>query len=155
MTTPHVTVGIDDRQKAMRVSATTLERLVRKVLALQGVVAAEIGVRLVGDAAMARLNKRWLGHEGPTDVITFPLSNAGETVLVGDIVASTETARRVARSVGWQARHELAYYVIHGLLHLAGYDDRSAADRRRMRDRERRVLRAIGMPSLPKAPGTP
>jgi probable rRNA maturation factor len=74
--------------------------------------------------------------------------------LRGDIVASAETARRVAREVGWQPRHELAYYVIHGLLHLAGYDDHSPADRRAMRARERVLLAAAGLPPAPRRRGS-
>ena len=146
-----VTVEIADRQSAMRVSARSLERLVRTVLAFEGIDSAEIGIRLVGDRSMAALNKRWLGHVGPTDVITFPLSDEGEPVLVGDIVVSTETARRVAGELGWPARHELAYYVVHGLLHLAGYDDRSPADRRAMRAREKLAMRKAGLPAAPRA----
>jgi len=146
-----ITVDISDRQKAMRVSARSLQRLVRNVLALEGIDAAEIGIRLVGDRSMAMLNRRWLSHEGPTDVITFPLSDEGAAVLVGDIVVSTETARRVAGELGWPARHELAYYVVHGLLHLAGYDDRSPTDRRAMRAREKLAMRAAGLPAAPRA----
>ncbi len=135
----------------MRVSARTLQRLVRSVLAFEGIDSAEICIRLVSDRSMAGLNRRWLGHEGPTDVITFPLSDEGEPVLVGDIVVSTETACRVAGELGWPARHELAYYVVHGLLHLAGYDDRSPADRRAMRAREKLAMRAAGLPAAPRA----
>jgi len=148
---PAITVDISDRQKAMRVSARSLQRLVRNVLALEEIDAAEIGIRLVGDRSMAMLNRRWLSHEGPTDVITFPLSDEGAAVLVGDIVVSTETARRVASELGWPARHELAYYVVHGLLHLAGYDDRSPTDRRAMRAREKLAMRAAGLPAAPRA----
>jgi probable rRNA maturation factor len=151
ITVDAITVEIDDRQRAMRVSATSLQRLVRKVLAFEGIASAEIGIRLVGDRSMAGLNRRWLGHEGPTDVITFPLSDETDPVVVGDIVVSTETARRVAGEFGWQARHELAYYVVHGLLHLAGYDDRAPADRRAMRARERLAMRAAGLPAAPRA----
>lgn len=146
-----IEVHVEDRQSAVRISSTRLVRMVRKVLAEEGVLAAEIGVRIVGDRAMAALNRRWLAHEGPTDVITFPLSAPGEPMLLGDIAVSGETARRVAREIGWPARHELAYYVVHGLLHLAGYDDRVPADRRAMRARERRVMLAAGLPTPPRA----
>ena len=107
---------------------------------------------LVDDRRIARLHADWLGVAGPTDVITFASAAAGppDGVLRGDIVASAETARRVARAVGWQPRQELAYYVIHGILHLAGYDDMTAADRRAMRARERVLLAAAGLPPAPR-----
>jgi probable rRNA maturation factor len=56
----------------------------------------------------------------------------------------------MSREFGWTPRQEVAYYVIHGLLHLTGYDDLTVADRRAMRARERAVMRAIGMPAPPR-----
>lgn len=148
-------VDVSDRQSLIRVSALGLERLVRKALAVEGIEEAEIGVVLVDDRRIAAVHRRWLGLAGPTDVITFDLS-AGAAgppragVLAGDIVVSTETARRMARTVGWTTRLELSYYIIHGLLHLTGYDDHTAADRRQMRARERVVMKACGLPVPPR-----
>ena len=88
-------------------------------------------------------------------MITFDLS-AGTVgppeagVLAGDIVVSTETARRMARAVGWTPRQELAYYIVHGVLHLTGYDDHTPADCRQMRARERAVMKACGLPAPPR-----
>ncbi len=147
-----IDVQVLDRQRAVAVSATWLGRVVRRALAREGVTRAEIAVLLVGDRRMARLHEEWLGIPGPTDVITFDLSDDGpRDGLRGDIAVSAETARRVAREVGWQPRHEVAYYVVHGLLHLAGYDDHAPADRRAMRARERVLLRAAGLPTPPPA----
>jgi probable rRNA maturation factor len=56
----------------------------------------------------------------------------------------------MARTVGWTPRQELAYYVIHGVLHLTGYDDREPVDRRAMRARERAVMKACGLPAPPR-----
>ncbi len=149
-------VDVSDRQNLLRVSALGLERLVQKALAFEGVEEAEIGIVLVDDRRIAAIHRRWLGVAGPTDVITFDLSagTAGPPragVLAGDVVVSTETARRMARSVGWTPRLELAYYIVHGLLHLTGYDDHAAADRRQMRARERLVMKACGLPVPPRA----
>jgi probable rRNA maturation factor len=148
-----IDVHVLDRQRMVAVSARWLGGVIRRALARQGVTAAEISVLIVGDRRMARLHEEWLGVPGPTDVITFDLADDGpDGGLRGDIVVSAETARRVAREVGWRPRHELAYYVVHGLLHLAGYDDHDPADRRAMRARERVLLRAAGLPA-PPAPG--
>ena len=159
---PTLVVDVSDRQSLLRVSARGLERLVRSALIAEGVEQAEIGVILVDDRRIAAVHRRWLGLAGPTDVITFDLSagNAGPPeagVLAGDIVVSTETARRMARAVGWTPRQELAYYIVHGVLHLTGYNDHTAADRRQMRARERAVMKACGLPVPPrtKAAGTP
>jgi probable rRNA maturation factor len=148
-----VVVDVVDRQRFVAVGAAWLERVVRKALAREGIERAAVSILLGGDRRMARLHEEWLGIPGPTDVITFDLAGPGPAAgrLEGDVVVSAETARRVARKLGWQPRHELAYCVIHGLLHLAGYDDLVPAKRRAMRARERVWLRAAGLPPPPRA----
>ncbi|MFM9057916.1 MAG: rRNA maturation RNase YbeY [Planctomycetaceae bacterium] len=145
-----IRVDVIDRQRVVRVGGAWLERVVRRALARQGVDRAEVTILLVGDRKMARLHEDWLGVPGPTDVITFDLADGRDGVLRGDIVASAETARRVARELGWAPRHELAYYVVHGLLHLAGHDDLDPAKRRAMRARERVLMAAAGLPPPPR-----
>jgi len=156
-----IVVDVSDRQTVLRVSVQGLERLVRRALAAEGVEQADIGIVLVDDRRIAAVHRRWLGVPGPTDVITFDLSAGAvgppqAAVLAGDIVVSTETARRMARAVGWTPRQEVAYYIIHGILHLTGYDDQTAACRRSMRARERAVMKACGLPAppRPRAAGT-
>jgi probable rRNA maturation factor len=144
-----ISVTVVDRQRGVRVGAAWLEGVVRRALARQGIGRATICVLLVDDRRMATLHRQWLGLPGPTDVITFDLGGGLPDAIEGDIAVSVETARRVAREVGWSARHEAAYYVVHGLLHLAGYDDHEPTDRRAMRARERVLLRAAGLPSPP------
>ena len=145
-------IDVVDRQRLLRLPRGWLAGVVRRALARQGIAGAELCVLLVDDRRIARLHHQWLDIAGPTDVITFGPAAAGppDGVLRGDIVASAETARRMAREVGWQPRHEIAYYVIHGILHLVGYDDRTPADRRAMRARERVLLAAAGLPPAPR-----
>lgn len=148
-----IEVDVIDRQRAVRVGAAWLARIARRALERQGVRRAQISILLVGDRRMARLHEEWLGVPGPTDVITFDLGADGGDAsggLRGDIVVSVETARRVARELGWAPRHELAYYVVHGLLHLTGHDDIDPARRRAMRARERSLMRAAGLPPPPR-----
>jgi probable rRNA maturation factor len=148
-----IQVEIIDRQRAVHTGSAWLTRIVRRALARLGVDRAEISILLVGDRRMARLHEEWLGVPGPTDVITFDLAGPeGESAegLRGDIVVSAETARRMARELGWAPRHELAYYVIHGLLHLAGHDDVDPVRRRAMRARERVLMAAAGLPLPPR-----
>lgn len=148
-----IQVEVIDRQRLVRVGAAWLARVVRRALERQRVDRAEISVLLVGDRRMARLHEEWLGEPGPTDVITFDLGadEPGDRgSLRGDIVVSAETARRVAREFGWAPRHEVAYYVVHGLLHLVGHDDLDPVARRAMRARERVLMAAAGLPSPPR-----
>ena len=150
-----ISVEVVNRQKVMAVDARWLERVVRRAVAVIGAEVAEITVLVVDDRRIAALHDRWMGIPGPTDVLTFDLSGGAAAGLAGDIAVSAETARRVARELGWQARHELAYYVVHGLLHLAGEDDGTPGERRRMRRRERAVMAAIGLPAPPRRPRKP
>jgi probable rRNA maturation factor len=143
-----ISVDIVNRQKAVRVAAKWLERVARKAIAAIDVEAAEITVAIVDDAEIAALHDRWMGLPSPTDVLTFDLSGC-DGDFSGDIVVSAETAARVAREVGWEPKLELAYYAVHGLLHLAGFDDGTPGERRRMRRQEREVMTAIGLPPPP------
>jgi probable rRNA maturation factor len=149
-----VAIGVDivNRQKAMPIDAAWLARIVRQAVAAIGTEAVAITVLIADDRRIAALHDHWLGIPGPTDVLTFDLAGADGGGLAGDIVVSAETARRVARELGWQPRHELAYYVIHGLLHLAGENDGTPGERRRMRRRERAVMSAAGLPAPPRRP---
>jgi probable rRNA maturation factor len=142
-------VVVSGRRLVPAADGRWLAGVVRRAVAVIGRTPAEISIRLVDDAGIADLHERWLGVPGPTDVITFDLAEPAAAGLCGDIAISVETARRMAAEVGWDARHEMAYYAIHGLLHLAGEDDHDPADRRRMRAREREVLVATGLPCPP------
>ena len=92
-----------------------------------------ITVSLISDERMARLHQQFSGLSGPTDVLTFHH---------GEIIISAETAARQARAFGSSTERELRLYIVHGLLHLCGYDDRNAQARARMERLQREVLRA-------------
>jgi len=153
-----VVVEVSNRQRRLKIDASWIRELVVKACSGIGIEDAEISVVLVSDAAIAKVNEEWLEHDGPTDVITFGLSETTDEIaawpggLSGDIVVSTETACRVAAELGWSVEHELAYYIVHGLLHLAGYDDTTSAGRTGMRREERRVMKFIGFPAPPRRP---
>jgi probable rRNA maturation factor len=97
----------------------------------------------VTDRALARMHARHLGDASRTDVITFDLSDEASGPLV-EVYASAERARSVAARRSVAPRRELLLYVVHGVLHLCGFDDRSGADRARMRLAETAVLSRLG-----------
>jgi len=104
-----------------------------------------LGVVVVDDAIMAGLHERYFNDRRPTDVISFDLRDEpASKAIEGEIVVSAQTARRAAKDLGLTQRQEVLRYAIHGALHLAGYDDRTPALRRRMRQREDEVLAALG-----------
>ena len=103
------------------VDAERVEAAVRHVLAAEGVGAAEISVALLGDDEIAALNQEYLGHEGPTDVISFALHDEGEPPL-GDVYVGVDQALRQAAEYGATPADEVLRLAIHGTLHVLGYD---------------------------------
>jgi probable rRNA maturation factor len=92
----------------------------------------EIFIWLVSDRRMALLHWKFLGQSGPTDVLTFQH---------GEIFISVDTARRQARAFENPLLRELKLYIVHGLLHLHGFDDQTPAEARRMRNAQEKILR--------------
>ncbi len=137
---PTIDVEISNTQRHMEINREALERLVRHTLLGEGVAHALISVALVNDATIHRMNRRHLGHDWPTDVISFRISEAGEVPLWGELVISAERATAIARVIAVAPWSELALYVVHGLLHLCGQDDQSEEDRGAMRRREHEIL---------------
>jgi probable rRNA maturation factor len=97
----------------------------------------------VTDRELARLHGERLGDPSPTDVMAFDLG-PGKGV-AGEVYVSAERARRVSRERDEPPERELALYVVHGCLHLCGFDDRRPRDRARMRAAERSVLSRLGL----------
>jgi probable rRNA maturation factor len=141
-----IRVEISNRQKLLAPRAARLRAAVRLVLADAGVHDAQISVALVDDATIAPLNVEFLAHEGPTDVLSFLLDRR-DGYLEGEVIASAETALRQAPRFRNDPSAELLLYVIHGVLHLVGYDDATPADRRVMRRREQQYLTKMGIGS--------
>jgi probable rRNA maturation factor len=118
------------------------------VLEGEGVSNAAISLAFVDNSTIHRLNKQFLDHDEPTDVITFPLSGPGAKSLEGELVIGVEIGIEQAAERGHDVLIELTLYVIHGLLHLCGYDDHSERDRAAMREREQHHLRKLGLPDI-------
>ena len=103
---------------------------------------------LVGDRTMTRLNRQYRGKAASTDVLSFPMREGSfaslSPHLLGDIVISAETADRQAKAGGRPLRDELAALLIHGILHLLGYDHQTPLEARRMK----RLERQFGLPFI-------
>jgi len=122
-----------------RMARAFLRRVVRAALLHGGAPRMPVSLLLCGDGEISAIHARHLGDHGPTDVISFAIDGTAE------LVVSTETARRCARERARAIDAEVALYVVHGLLHLCGYDDRNARARARMRAAERAVLATLGI----------
>jgi len=120
----------------------------RRLVRALGETGAELTVSLVDDEAMQALNRDYRQADRPTDVLAFAMREgervAGDEGILGDVVISLDTAARQARRRGVPLARELRTLLVHGVLHLLGYDhERSAAEARRMRAEERRLAAAL------------
>jgi rRNA maturation RNase YbeY len=113
----------------------------RALLAALGCDDAELSIALVNDAEGARLNEAWRGRRGPTDVLSFSLLEGAHArhrgALLGDVVIAVGVAGRQARALGHPLAAECRRLLIHGVLHLLGYDHARPAQARAMRAKER------------------
>ncbi|MBL8829892.1 MAG: rRNA maturation RNase YbeY [Planctomycetaceae bacterium] len=121
-----------------------LRRAVEFILKEARLTEATISVAIVDDPQIHEINRKFLQHDYPTDVISFVLES-DEGRLEGEVIVSADTAATVAARLAWPVEHELLLYVVHGVLHLVGYDDLDPDSLREMRTREREVLAEFGI----------
>src|SRR5437879_12040689 len=122
-----VKVSIASPRATTPIDRARMRAAAQAVLGGEGIKEAGISLAFVDNATIHQLNQRYLQHDEPTDVLSFPLSEANAKRLAGELVIGAEVARAQAESRGHDVQAELALYVIHGLLHLCGYDDKSEA----------------------------
>jgi probable rRNA maturation factor len=141
-------IAIASPQELVSLDRARLREIVRAVLDGEHIKDAEISLAFVDNPTIHRLNQRYLQHDEPTDVLSFPLSDPSAAKLAGELVIGVEVALEQAAQRSHDVQVELALYVIHGLLHLCGYDDHDDDDRRAMRDRERHYLSLLSLPDI-------
>ncbi|MEX2111701.1 MAG: rRNA maturation RNase YbeY [Pirellulales bacterium] len=149
-----LTIEISNRQSSVRCDARRMHQAAEAILRDAGVSDARLSLAVVDDPTIHQLNRRFLDHDFPTDVLSFLLEREGDR-LEGEVIVSADTAARAAAEYAWPADDELLLYVIHGTLHLVGHDDASPDERAAMREQERRYLVQFGLepPAEPQANG--
>jgi probable rRNA maturation factor len=156
-------VVIASRQRTRKVNRRLLKQITTALLAGLKIENAELGIQLVTTPEMTRLNEKFLRHAGPTDVITFdygfgvppsggsPPNYSRQTnrlkpelqTLHGEIFICVDEAVWQARKFGTSWQLEVIRYIVHGVLHLLGFDDSSAGTRRKMKREENHRLREL------------
>ncbi|MEE8492641.1 MAG: rRNA maturation RNase YbeY [Nitrospirales bacterium] len=139
-------VLVRNRLRRAGVSPARIRRLAQRVLAAVGEPGAELSIELVGDRRMRRLNRRYRNLDAPTDVLAFPIREGGgpPSPLLGDVVISLHRAVCQASAGGHSLEQEVSSLLVHGVLHLCGYDhERNQREARRMRRKEQAVLRSL------------
>lgn len=139
-----IKVAINNQQTLHKVDRARLKEGVKRVLQGEGIEHAVISIAVVDDPTMHDLNRRYLQHDYPTDVLSFLLEEDDDR-LEGEIIISADYAAREAEQFAWSAQDEMLLYVIHGALHLAGYDDLEPEWKAEMRTKERQYLAAFDL----------
>lgn len=141
-------IEITDEQggRFVRVDARRIEALLQHVLKREGAAGKGVSVLITDDKRIAKVHKDFMNDPTPTDAISFgvpansPEAKAG---YLGDVIASAQTAKRVAREYGQTPAQELERYCVHGTLHLLGYDDHKPADHKEMHAAQERYLKGF------------
>ena len=134
-----------NRQRTVRVARRDLEGFLQRVKKELSLAGADVAVCFVSDAEIARMNSRYRKKKGPTDVLSFPAGEkrrSGDSNL-GDIAIAPATARRYAKKNGRTLQSELRVLILHGVLHLLGYDHET--DRGQMDRLEKKLRRRFGL----------
>lgn len=155
-------ITFKDLQKKVRPNSPQVLKITKKILHHENVDQAILSVVFVSHQKMRALNKKYLSRDHVTDVLAFDLSEQSgrnsptphlsdntppkrnSKVVVGDIVISTDAALKHVSSHQTTLARELTLYVIHGILHLLGYDDHKSADAKKMRKKEKEILDYLG-----------
>lgn len=144
-------LALQNRQRSVRINAAKLTRCVHRLMTYLGCDQQELSIVLSNDQFMQNLNRIYRQKDYPTNVLAFPQDadefGALDAALLGDIVVAVPTAAREAYALEQSVEDRLFYLVIHGLLHLLGYDhERSTEDRLIMEAREAEILKQFKQP---------
>ena len=123
-------IRVDIETGGRAVDRAALEEAVRLALTTRGVARAEVSLTLLDDSEMSALNREHLGHDRPTDVLSFALWDAGEPVVVGDVYLGYDQAHRQALTEDVSLGEELVRLAVHGTLHVTGMEHPEAAEAR-------------------------
>ena len=131
-------------QKIIKINNSSLKKLIEEICKFLNLDNFCISFVFVDSQFIRKLNKKYLGKDSPTDVLAFDLKDRLTSLnLLGEIFISVEEAKRNSKIFSTDIREELLLYIIHGLLHLIGFKDKTTSQRMRMRKKEREVLSYI------------
>jgi probable rRNA maturation factor len=142
-----------DQNFSDQVEISDLQAVANKVLAItETSLESEIGLQIIEDAQMQQLNLQYMGIDSPTDVLSFPVPfqnpDTGNPYL-GDILISYPTAARQAEAAGHPVAEEICLLLVHGILHLLGYDHLTTEDKTAMWDIQDTILTALQINARP------
>lgn len=154
-------IEVANQQQCLTIDEASVRNVIRQTLEAEQVAAASISIAIVNNAKIHELNCQYLDHDYETDVLSFLLDESDGSSsdrsagsprgtgrsIDGEIIVSAEMAIDMATRYSWDAHDELALYLVHGLLHLCGYDDLTADELPVMRAREHQIFELLGRPA--------
>jgi len=143
-----ISISIKNQQELVEIDYAPLKAAATAVFEGEGVPSAKVTFAFFDNPTIHAMNLRHLQHDEPTDVLTFPYSIRGAAKLEGDVAIGAHMAKSEAEERGHPLIAELSLYVIHGCLHLCGYNDKKPEDAREMRVKEREYLAKVGLPDI-------
>ena len=140
-------ITVKNFQKKNAIRQPLIRKAASAAIAAQGLdkPSGHINLCFVSNKMIRALNWRYLARENPTDVLAFDIRRNSKEAVFADIVISVDTAKINARMFSTSLSHELCLYAIHGILHLSGYDDKTAAQKKRMDKRAVYILAISGI----------
>ena len=138
-------IEIKNQQKKVRLNLPRIKKIASKILKLSKVSGAHLSIAFISNQKIKILNKQYLRHDYPTDVISFDFSEKKQRVkyLNGEILVSAEMAAQNARTFGTNAEQQIILYILHGTLHLLGYNDHTPNEIKQMRKTEEKLMSAL------------
>jgi len=143
---------ISNRQNRYKVAIKKIEMMIQAILNALDFPDTELSILIVDDPEIEKLNRKYLNREGPTNVIAFPMQEGDFThispQLLGDVVVSMDTAHKEAEISGIHVDERLLELLVHGILHLAGYDhELSETEAQRMESKSNELLAMVKSPA--------
>lgn len=151
-------IEISDNQDCLTLDTGYLTEVVRTTLDAEQVTSASLSIAIVDNPTIHELNRQYLQHDYETDVLSFLLEETDDSLHIagqprgtgktidGEVIVSAEYAQDLAADYDWEPLHELVLYIVHGVLHLCGYDDLTAEELPLMREREQAVFTLLNLP---------
>ncbi len=144
LSTTEFEIEINDAMRLSNALHARIKTAIRLAAGERRCHRGQMGVAIVDDQSIHEINQRHLGHDYPTDVISFGYT-LQPPLVEGEMVVSLETARKQADQLGWSVESELLLYIVHGALHICGMDDLQQEQRLAMRHTELRVMSQLGI----------
>lgn len=154
---PGPKIAIENRHREIKIERKKMNKIAGAILASMGCTSVELSILFMNDEGMRELNRGYRKMDKPTDVLSFPMRegefsglNPG---LLGDVAISLDTAKKQAKENGKTLEEEVTFLLIHGILHLLGFDhEASPAEARLMRAKEKEILKLVNGHLKPVSP---